>query len=708
MAKIKVNNYVFDKTARTVTFSDFGSVRLDSILLVANTTTNTFIYNPVVAGLGGTVASNVLTFEFDSSTMSNTDKLLIYYDDAAAASVNVTNVQLPTNAATETKQDVLIAKDFATQTTLASVLAKLITSPSTEAKQDTGNSSLSTIASKDFATQTTLAALLAKVIAAPSTESKQNTIITDLGAVDETAPVTDTASSGLNGRLQRIAQRLTSLIALVPGSLGQKVMASSFAVTIASDQSDLPVSIGSIALPTGASTSAKQDLLLTELQLKADLTETQPVSLASLPALTSGSAIIGKISIDQTTPGTTNAVAVASSALPTGASTETTSAAILAKIITSPATEAKQDTGNSSLSTIAAKDFATETSLAALLAKIIAAPATETKQDTVITAVGGVTETAPGTDTASSGLNGRLQRVAQRLTSLIALVPTSLGQKTMAGSLAVTVASDQSTIAVSAASLPLPTGAALEAGNLATIVTDLGGLTETAPGTDTASSGLNGRLQRVAQRITSLIALLPTALGQGTMATSLKVVLPSDQSSIPVAATLSAETTKVIGTVTNSSNGHSATVTITRPSNTTAYTAGDVIGDTNGSAIFTFASMIRAAGEVEITSIEYEVDESARPSGMDMFDVRLYNASPTAIADNAVFDIPSGDRGKYLGKVRIGVPIDEGSTLFIDNDCIGKQITLSSTSLYVILQTVGAYTPTSAGVSRLTIHTRDI
>lgn len=40
--------------------------------------------------------------------------------------------------------------------------------------------------------------------------------------------------------------------------------------------------------------------------------------------------------------------------------------------------------------------------------------------------IGAVDETAPGTDTASSGLNGRLQRIAQRLTSLIALVPTAL------------------------------------------------------------------------------------------------------------------------------------------------------------------------------------------------------------------------------------------------------------------------------------------
>jgi len=509
---------VFDKTARTVTFSDFGgsSLRLDSILIVANVTSNIFIFNPVVTGLGGTVASNVLTFEYDSSTMQNTDKLLIYYDDAASTLVSVTNNdQLPTNAATEAKQDA---------------------------------------------------------------------IITDLGTVTETAPGTDTASAGLNGRLQRVAQRLTSLIALVPASLGQKAMAASLAVTVASDQSAVPISAASLPLPSGATTAAKQDLLLAELQLKADLTETQPVSLATLPALAAGTALVGNVGIDQTTPGTTNGVVVNASALPTGASTETTSAAILAKIIS--------------------------------------APATETKQNDAITALGSLTETAPGTDTASSGLNGRLQRVAQLL--------TGLGTK------------------------------------------------------------------------------LPTALGQGTMATSMKVVLPSDQSSIPVAATLTAETTKVIGTVNNSSCGHSATVTITRPSNTTAYTAGDVIGDTNGSAIFTFDSMIRAAGEVEITSIEYEIDESARPSGMDMFDVRLYNASPTAIADNAVFNIPSGDRGKYLGKVRIGVPVDEGSTLFVDNDGISKQITMTGTSLYVILQTVGAYTPTSAGVSRLTIHTRDL
>lgn len=79
------------------------------------------------------------------------------------------------------------------------------------------------------------------------------------------------------------------------------------------------------------------------------------------------------------------------------------------------------------------------------------------------TLLGGLGETAPGTDTASSGLNGRLQRIAQRITSLIALFPASIGQKAKAASLAVTLASDEDSLA----SLGAPSGAA--------VVTDVNG-----------------------------------------------------------------------------------------------------------------------------------------------------------------------------------------------------------------------------------------
>lgn len=63
--------------------------------------------------------------------------------------------------------------------------------------------------------------------------------------------------------------------------------------------------------------------------------------------------------------------------------------------------------------------------------------------------IGSLTETAPASDTASSGLNGRLQRLAQRLTSLIGLFPSTIGQKAAAGSLSVVLASDQGTVPIS-------------------------------------------------------------------------------------------------------------------------------------------------------------------------------------------------------------------------------------------------------------------
>jgi hypothetical protein len=259
--------------------------------------------------------------------------------------------------------------------------------------------------------------------------------------------------------------------------------------------------------------------------------------------------------------------------------------------------------------------------------------------------------------------------------------------------------------------------------NDTTQASEIGGLTETAPATDTASSGLNGRLQRIAQRLTSLIALLPTSLGTKTAANSLPVTLASDGVAsttlgaiADAAATDSTSSWSMIALlkaiyaklVTPSSAGHSFTVTITRPATTPTYAIGQVIGDTNGSAIFAFTNMGKAGGEVMITSIELEVDVASVPSGMTSYNVRLYNASPTAAADAAAWDIVSGDRGKYLGKVVISAPVDEGSTLFCDNDSINKQITLVSSTLYVELQTPTSYIATSGAVKRLTIHTVEV
>jgi len=120
----------------------------------------------------------------------------------------------------------------------------------------------------------------------------------------------------------------------------------------------------------------------------------------------------------------------------------------------------------------------------------------------------------------------------------------------------------------------LPSGAATETTLGARLSesdfdTKTGSLTETAPTTDTASSGLNGRLQRIAQRLTTLIGLLPAALGQTTKANSLPVVLPSDYqapilptNTTPTLTSVSSNNADMLA-ATDVSNYRSGTLTLT-------------------------------------------------------------------------------------------------------------------------------------------------
>ena len=148
------------------------------------------------------------------------------------------------------------------------------------------------------------------------------------------------------------------------------------------------------------------------------------------------------------------------------------------------------------------------------------------------------------------------------------------------------------------------------------------------------------------------------------------------------------------------------TATITRPSNATAYTAGDVVGDTGGSAIISLTSAGPTAGFVIIQSISLVFSDSTVPSGMGAFRVHLYSASPTAIADNAAFDLTSGERDTYMGYVDLPAPQDLGSSIYTQTDYPGRLIKLAaaSTTLFAELETRGAYTPVSASTVAIRVN----
>lgn len=306
----------------------------------------------------------------------------------------------------------------------------------------------------------------------------------------------------------------------------------------------------------------------------------------------------------------------------------------------------------------------------------------------LLTAISGVEGTTAGAKVVTDA-SGTIQ---QYLRGLVTFFANVLGAGTAAAAYRTTLASDD------------PAVATLGATSGVKVVTDA-----------------NGTVQ---QYLRGLVTFFANALGAGTAVAAYRTTLASDD---PAVATLGATSgAKVItdangtiqqylrglvsqwiaGTLTFASSGYSAAVTLTRTADTNAYTANDVIGAATGStAALTFSNMGPSGKEIIITSVQLEVDVASLPAGAANYRLYLYNVTPpSALGDNAAFDLPSGDRASYLGYVDLGTPVDLGSTLYVETANINKQVKLSGTSLFAYLVTIGAYTPTSAAVKVITLH----
>jgi hypothetical protein len=155
------------------------------------------------------------------------------------------------------------------------------------------------------------------------------------------------------------------------------------------------------------------------------------------------------------------------------------------------------------------------------------------------------------------------------------------------------------------------------------------------------------------------------------------------------------------GTGLGSSGFGSGPVSTQRPNDTTAYTAGDVVG-----GVITFPTMAPAAGgEIVITSAMLRINDTALISGEASYRLHLYSATPpSALADNAPWDLPAGDRSVYLGYVDLGTPVDVGSTLYVKTDQINAQMKAAGASLFGYMVTNAAYTPSAQRVYLPELH----
>ena len=156
--------------------------------------------------------------------------------------------------------------------------------------------------------------------------------------------------------------------------------------------------------------------------------------------------------------------------------------------------------------------------------------------------------------------------------------------------------------------------------------------------------------------------------------------------------------------------GYTSSVTITRTADTATYGANDIIGAATGStAGIEFTNIGPNAGHIMITSVELMINSTGVISGETSYTLHLYSITPpSALGDQATWDLPSGDRASYLGFVNLGTPLDVGSTLYVQTDSVNKQIKLASNSLFGYLVTVGTYASTSNRVHIVKLNTMAI
>jgi hypothetical protein len=86
---LKNDKYIFNHTAKTITFVGLSGLFLQSIYAIFNVTDGIQIYDFGDPTKTGTLTGSILTLTYDTSSMSDTDSLLIKYDDGILLGIDL-------------------------------------------------------------------------------------------------------------------------------------------------------------------------------------------------------------------------------------------------------------------------------------------------------------------------------------------------------------------------------------------------------------------------------------------------------------------------------------------------------------------------------------------------------------------------------------------------------------------------------------------
>lgn len=92
--KVLFTDYTFNPVNKQIIFNTIESLSVHNILLVTNVTDNVTIYLFNNNNLGGTLSNNILTLNYDTTSMSSSDELQIFIDIGGSPASEATLEQL--------------------------------------------------------------------------------------------------------------------------------------------------------------------------------------------------------------------------------------------------------------------------------------------------------------------------------------------------------------------------------------------------------------------------------------------------------------------------------------------------------------------------------------------------------------------------------------------------------------------------------------
>lgn len=86
-----IENYTFNPTTKQIIIIDSENIPQEKLLLITNMTDGIIIYNFADNASRGTIQGNIITLNYDTTSMSDTDKLQIWVEDTSPLLVTLSN-----------------------------------------------------------------------------------------------------------------------------------------------------------------------------------------------------------------------------------------------------------------------------------------------------------------------------------------------------------------------------------------------------------------------------------------------------------------------------------------------------------------------------------------------------------------------------------------------------------------------------------------